>query len=54
MTKEEATEFVLKVLGSKMAIASKATKDKAIQAATDHNITALDLINKLEEIVWRT
>jgi hypothetical protein len=53
MTKEEALDFVLKVLGSKMALASKTTKEKAIQAAKEHNISAVELIERLENIIWK-
>jgi hypothetical protein len=54
MTKEEAVIFVLKALKSSMMMSSKASREEAFKAAEDHNITAIDLLNKFQEIVWKT
>lgn len=53
MTKEEAISFLLKVLKSSVSMTSKPTKEKAYEVAKEHNITATDLLNKLEEIIWK-
>lgn len=54
MTKEEAVLLLLKVLKSPMSMMSKATRDQAYEAAKEHNITAHDLLEKYQEIVWKT
>lgn len=53
MTKDEATSFILKILNSKMAIMSLATKEQAIKEAEEHNITAVELLEKLHDYVKR-
>lgn len=52
MTKEEAVLCVLKALKSPMMLTSKPTREQVFKAAEDHQITAVDLLNKLQEIVW--
>lgn len=54
MTKEEAILFVLKVLRSSMALTSKPTRDQALEAAKQHNITATELIEKQVDLIWKT
>jgi len=54
MTKEEAVLFVLKALKSPMILTSKPSREEVFKAAEEHQITATDLLNKFQEIVWRT
>jgi len=53
MNKDEAIVFLLKVLRSPMAVASLPTKEKATSAAVEHNITALELLQKHIEMMWK-
>lgn len=52
MTKEEAVLCVLKALKSPMMLTSKPTREQVFKAAEEHNISAIELLNKLQEIVW--
>lgn len=52
MTKDEATVFILKALKSPMMMTSKPTREELFKIAEEHQITATDLLNKLQEIVW--
>lgn len=54
MTKEEAILFILKALKSPMSMMSATTRDQAFQSAKDHNISATDLLEKYQEIIWKT
>jgi len=51
MSKDEAILFLLGVFRSRMAAASLATREKALQLTQDHQITALDLLQKYIEVV---
>jgi hypothetical protein len=53
MSKAEAIDFVLSCLRSRLALASKATRETAEQAAADHGITAMDLLKRQAELNWR-
>lgn len=53
MTKEESVLFILKVLKSTMAIASKPTRDQAFDLAKQHNVTVEELLNKAQEIAYK-
>jgi hypothetical protein len=50
MTKQEATKFILKVLKNPMMVVSP-SKLQAMNLATEHKITVIDLILEFEEIV---
>lgn len=52
MTKEEATVFILRVLKNPMMVMSP-DKTKAMNLATEHNISGVDLIKSYESIVMR-
>ena len=52
MSKDEAILFVLKAIKSPMMMTSKPTREQVFKAAEEHKITAIDLLNKLQEIVW--
>lgn len=52
MTKDEAILLILKAIKSPMMMTSKPTREQVFKAAEEHNISAIELLNKLQEIVW--
>lgn len=52
MTKQESIDFLLKVLKSPMAMTSASTRDKAFETASEHNITAVELLTRYKELIW--
>jgi len=54
MNKDEAIAFLLKVLKSPMSVMSLPTREKALNAAKEHGITATELLEKHIELVWKT
>lgn len=52
MTKDEAITFVLKAIKSPMMLTSKPTREEVFKAAEDHQITATEILTKLQEIIW--
>jgi hypothetical protein len=53
MNKEQAIRNILKVLNSRMAMMSPAKK-QALELAEEHNVTAKDLIEEFEKILFNT
>lgn len=52
MSKEEAILFLLKILKTPMLMASKATREKAFEIASEHKISAVDLLSEFQKMVW--
>ena len=53
MSKEQAILKILKVLNSRMAVMSKPTRDEALTLATEHGITAKELIEFWADLAMR-
>jgi hypothetical protein len=51
MTKAEAIDKVLRILGNRMAMMSKPMTDEASFLSTKYCITAIDLLERQREIV---
>lgn len=53
MTKDETILFLIKVLKSPMSMMSKPTRDQAFEMAKKHSVSAVDILEKYQEMVWK-